>query len=119
MQYIRQLGVILGFSLLGEICHYLIPLPVPASIYGMVLLFAALSLKILPKSWVRQTGGFLVSILPLLFVAPVVGLISCLDVVAENLAAMAVICVVPTFLTFAVSGLVTQKLLKKKGVQGK
>ena len=114
MKYIRQLGVILGFSLLGEVCHWLIPLPVPASIYGMVLLFSGLALKIVPKSWGKETGDFLVSILALLFVAPVVGLLGCLDVVLENLIAIVVIALVPTFLTFAVSGLVTQKLLKKE-----
>lgn len=114
MKYIRQFGVVLLFSLLGELCHWLIPLPIPASIYGMVLLFAALALKILPKSWVQETGGFLVSILPLLFVVPVVGLLGCLDVVAENWAAILVILLVSTCLTFTVSGLVTQALLKKR-----
>ncbi len=39
MKYIRQLGIILLVSFLGELLHYLLPLPVPASIYGIVLLF--------------------------------------------------------------------------------
>lgn len=115
MKYVRQMGVILGFSFLGELCAYLIPVSIPASIYGMTLLFLALVLKILPASWVKDTGDFLVSILPLLFVSPVVGLLGCLDAVAEEGLKMAVILVVTTIATFAVSGIVTQLLLKKKG----
>lgn len=114
MKYIRQLGIIFGFSFLGELCHWLIPLPVPASIYGMVLLFGALALKILPGEWVKDAGGFLTSILPLLFVAPAVGLLGCFDALAEDGLAILVIVLVSTVAVFAVSGLVTQALLRRK-----
>ena len=43
MKYLRQFGLILLFSFLGEALRALIPLPVPASIYGMALLFLALA----------------------------------------------------------------------------
>ena len=114
MKYVRQMGVILGFSFLGEVCRYLIPLPIPASIYGMVLLFLALVLKILPGEWVRDTGNYLVSILPLLFVTPTVGLLGCFDALTEYGLATAVIVLVSTVAIFAVSGLVTQALLRRK-----
>lgn len=39
MKFISQFGVILALSFLGEVLHRWIPLPVPASIYGIVLLF--------------------------------------------------------------------------------
>ena len=74
MQYLKQVALILVFSFLGEVCRALIPLPIPASIYGMVLLFAALSLKIVKSAQVRDAGGFLTSVLPVLFVAPAVNL---------------------------------------------
>lgn len=117
MKYIRQMGVILGFSFLGEVCRWLIPLPIPASIYGMALLFVALALKILPGKWVKDTGDFLVSILPLLFVAPTVGLLGCIDAVAENAVALAVVIVVSTVATFGAAGIVTQLLLHRKGAK--
>ena len=68
MKYIRQMLVILGFSVAGELLHHWIPLPIPASIYGMVLLFGCLVLKIVPADWVKDTGGFLVTLLPLIIV---------------------------------------------------
>ena len=42
MKYIRQFGIILLITFIGEIMHELIPIPVPAGIYGIVLLFTAL-----------------------------------------------------------------------------
>ena len=114
MKYLRQVLVIMGFSALGELLHAWIPFPIPASIYGMVALFAALATGILPKSWVAETGSFLVSILPLLFVVPVVGLLTCWDAVAPDLIAIVVIVVVSTVITFGVSGWVTA-LMQKLG----
>lgn len=114
MKYLKQFGVILGFSFLGEVLHYLIPLPIPAAIYGMVLLFLALTLKIVPAEWVQNTGNWLVSILPILFVAPAVGLLGCWDVLVPNLLPIVVIIVVSTVVTFAAAGIVTQLLVKVK-----
>ena len=54
MKYIRQICIIFIFSFLGELCHAAIPLSIPASVYGMVLLFAALRLKIVPKEGVKE-----------------------------------------------------------------
>ena len=42
MCYLYQFARIMGFCFLGEILHEVLPLPVPASIYGLILLLAAL-----------------------------------------------------------------------------
>lgn len=114
MKYITQLGVILIFSALGELLQHLLPFPIPASVYGMILLFLALSTKLLPKEAVKGTGAFLVSILPLLFVVPIVGLVRNFELIAQNFLPLVITIAVPTVITFAVSGLVTQKLLKRE-----
>lgn len=103
------------FSLLGELCRFLIPYPIPASIYGMVLLFAALSLKIIKTEQIRDAGGFLVSILPVLFVAPAVNLMDRWAQLKDHLIPLLAIIVLGTVITFAVSGLVTQWLVNRKG----
>ena len=112
MQYLKQICLILGFSFLGEICRAVIPLPIPASIYGMALLFAALSLKIVKSTQVRDAGGFLTSILPLLFVAPVVNLMDCWDQVRAAIGPLAVIVASSTAVTFGVAGLVTKLMMR-------
>ena len=46
MDIVTSFGIVLLFSLLGEILKYIIPLPIPANIYGMILLFFALNFKL-------------------------------------------------------------------------
>ena len=112
MKFMKQIALIVLFSFLGEVCRAVIPLPVPASIYGMVLMFAALSLKIVKSAQVRDAGGFLTSVLPVLFVAPAVNLIDCWDQMRKAVVPLAVIVLVSTVLTFGVSGVVTKWFMK-------
>ena len=39
MKYLTQFLRILAFTLAGELLQRLVPLPIPASVYGLVLLF--------------------------------------------------------------------------------
>lgn len=114
MKHITQFLWILLFSFLGQLLHSMLPLPIPASVYGLVLLFLALLLKLVRLEWIRETGRFLVNIMAVMFVCPAVGLLGCWDVVKENLAAVCSIIAVSLVLTFWVSGTVTEKLLKKE-----
>ena len=113
MQYLSSFLIILGFTFLGELLHIWIPLPIPAAIYGILLLFLALCLKLVKPAQVKPTGDFLISILPLLFVAPVVNLLESWQALADNILPIAVILVVSTVVVFGISGAVTQLALKK------
>lgn len=115
MKQIRQLSLIFCFSFLGELCRYLIPFPIPASIYGMALLFAALALKIIPADAVQDSGKFLVSILPVLFVAPTVNIMASFHLIQAHISEILLVLIATTLFSFAVSGLVTQWLLRRKG----
>lgn len=114
MKYLKQLTIILAFSWAGELLHVWIPLPVPAAIYGMMLLLVALAGKVLKVEAVKAAGSFLVSLLPVLFVVPAVGLLGCWDLIRENLVPIAVIIVLSTVVTFGVAGTVT-KLCRRGG----
>ncbi len=107
MKFLHQMVLIVLFSFLGELLHSFIPLP-------MVLMFAALSLKIIKLEQVREAGSFLVSFLPVLFVAPIVSLIDCWDVIRPNLLPITVILVVSTVICFGVSGWVVQYFIRRK-----
>lgn len=80
----------------------------------MVLLLLAFATKFLKVEAVKQTGNFLVSLLPLLFVMPTVGLMGCWDLIRADIWKIALLIVVTTVLTFGVSGILT-KLLGKGG----
>lgn len=115
MKYLRQACLIFLFTFLGELLHFLIPLPIPASIYGMVLLFAALGLKIIRVNAVKDAGSFLTSILPVLFVAPAVNLMDCWYLLSDSVVSITLIILFTTVLTFVVSGWVTGWLVRRKG----
>ena len=114
MKYLKQMSLIMLFSFLGEVCRYLIPLTIPASIYGMLLLFGTLTLKIVQLESVRESGTFLTSLLPVLFVPPLVRLMEYWPMLKPVLIALFVISIVTTVLIFACSGIVTQWLIGKE-----
>lgn len=115
MKYLRQILLILLFSCLGELLHHWIPMPIPASIYGMILLFAALVLKIISVDSIAEAGNFLVSVLPVLFVAPLVNLMDYWFHIRDAVIPILVIILLSTIVVFAVSGWVTQWLMHRKG----
>ena len=114
MKYLKQAFVIFGFSLAGQALQEWIPLPIPAAIYGFILLFLALSFGLLKESHIDETATFLIGILPVLFVAPMVNILSCYHIIAPKLLSILTILLVSTVLVFAVSGLVT-RMLQRKG----
>lgn len=115
MKYIKQILIILGFSFVGELLAKVIPFPVPAAIYGFVLLFLALCTGILKEDAISDTANFLISVMGILFVAPAVNILAYYDVIATALVPVCVIVVSSTFVVFAAAGLVTQWLRRKAG----
>lgn len=113
MKYLRQFLWILLFSFLGEVLKALLPLPVPASIYGLVLLFVALELGILKLSAVRETGKFLIEIMPVLFVPAGAGLIDSWDALRPMCVPVIVIMIVSTVVVMVISGRVTQFVIRR------
>lgn len=116
MKYIKQFEIILAISLIGELLNRLIPLPIPASIYGMAILFVALCTGVIKLSAVKETGHFLVQIMPMMFIPATVGLLESWEVMQSFLTAIILISLVSTVLVIIASGHATQLIinLKKK-----
>ena len=116
--YLKQGALIFGFTLLGEVLSRLIPLPIPAAVYGLVLLFIALCLKIVKLEHVNKVSDFLLTILPILFVSPAVNLLESWGILAPHILPIVLIVVASTVLVFIVAGLVSQALCRKEGKDG-
>ena len=114
MKYVTQVLIILLFTFLGEILAYVIPVPIPAAIYGIVLMLIALGTGIIKTSQVRDVAKFLTGIMPVLFVPPAVRILEYWGIIAPNVVPIATITIISTFVVFAVSGLITQWIMKKK-----
>lgn len=113
MKYIRQFLIILLISFFGELLKYIIPLSVPASIYGMVLMFLALELKILKVSDVKETSTFLIEIMPLMFVPAGVGLLDSWEALQPIWVQVVIITLISTVVVMGVSGTITQWVIRK------
>ena len=113
VKYLRQFGIILFISFLGELLNYLIPLPIPTSIYGLFIMFICLCLKWIRLESVKETASFLIEIMPLMFIPAAVGLIDIWDLIRSNILAYGVIILVSTLLVMFVSGHVTGLFLSK------
>ena len=118
MKYIKQFMIILAISFIGELLKYLLPLPVPASIYGMVLMFLALLTGVLKLEQVRETGKFLIEIMPLMFIPAGVGLMSSWGTLKPLLFPVAVITVAKIVTVLVASGHTAQFILKKEKKRG-
>ena len=117
MKYIRQFTIFIAACFIGEVLHRIIPLPVPGSIYGLVLMFIALELKIMPLDKVEEVSNYLLEIMPLLFVPSTVGLLVAWPVIKQYWLPIAIAGIAGTTLNFFVTGHVTQffmKIFKKK-----
>ena len=108
MKFMKQFGIILAITFLGEILRYVIPLPIPASIYGLVLMLLALKSGVVKLDQVKETGDFLIEIMPMMFIPAAVGLLVSWDSLKEIWLPVVVITLLTTIIVMAVSGLVTQ-----------
>ena len=117
MAHIRQFAIILGISFLGELLGALIPLPIPASIYGLVLMFAGLCSGLIKLEDVKDAGRFLIDIMQLMFIPAAVSLMASWDVLKGMIVPVSVIMVVSTFVVMGVTGSVTQAALKRGHVR--
>ena len=112
--YLFQFARILAFCFLGEVLHAVLPLPIPASVYGLILLLLALRLGIVKLEQVKEVGLFLTGIFPLLFVPAAAGV---MELWAEmgNMLLPIIIAIVPvTVLVLASAGRTTQALTSRR-----
>ncbi|MEY8296326.1 MAG: CidA/LrgA family protein [Emergencia timonensis] len=112
MKYVRQFTIILVVSFIGELLNYLIPLPVPASIYGLVIMLICLLTGVIPLHAVRDTGRFLVEVMPLMFIPGAVGLLESWGVLRPIWAPVLAITVVTTVAVMAATGRITQGIVR-------
>ena len=112
MKWMKQFGIILLVSFVGEVLEKWIPLPIPASIYGIILLFLCLKLRIIPHESVHETGKFLIEIMPLMFIPAAVGLLESWEVLRPVFLPIVSITVLSTVAVMAAAGLCTQSVIR-------
>ena len=111
MKHLSQITIIAAVSLLGELLHYLIPLPIPGSIYGLALMFILLLFGIVKVDHVKDVGDWLISLMPIMFVAPLVSLIGSFEECGKFIIPIIIAATVSTVIVMAVTGVISQILI--------
>ena len=117
MKFRRQFMIILLLSFLGEVLKMFIPLPIPASVYGLVLMLLCLVTGILKTSQVKEAAFFLIEIMPVMFIPAAAGLIDSWKVLQPLLLPILVITVVITIFVMVVTGKIAQMIAQKRGIK--
>lgn len=114
MKYAYQVMIIGGISFVGELLNRLLPLPVPASVYGMVILLVCLCTKVIRLTQIQETADFMLAAMPLVFVGPGVALMESFGLMKDSLVGIIVISVVSMLLVMVLTGLIAQFFVIKK-----
>lgn len=115
VKYIKQICIILVICLIAEAMEYFIPLPIAASMYGLVLMLIALTTKIIPLKEVENVSDFLTENLSIMFIPPTVGIMASVEEIKQMFVPLVVISVVSTLLIMTVTGRVAQAIIRRKG----
>ena len=102
----------MGITFVAEIIKYFVPLPVPASIYGLVLLFLLLKCGILKLRQIEDVGGLLLELMPVLLVPASVSFLTVLDTIQVMLLPVLIMGFLGTIVVMMVTGLISQKIIQ-------
>lgn len=112
MKYMFQLAIIFGISFVGELLNALLPLPIPASVYGLAILFLLLCTKIVKLEQVETVAEYMMAIMPLFFIEPTVGIMKSYGLIRGNVLALFVASFLSFLAVMVVTGLVSQAIIR-------
>ena len=101
-QYLRAFALIYACLYAGIAISSLLPITIPGSIIGMLIMFFLLALQILPAKWVNPGCYVLIRYMALLFVPIGVGVMQYYDVLRAQFGPVVVSCAISTFVVFMV-----------------
>lgn len=114
MKYLHEAVIIAAITFAAEIIKYFVPLPVPASIYGLILLFFLLKTGLLKLEQIENVGGLLLELMPLLLVPASVSFLTVLDTIQGMLLPVLVMGFVGTTAVMITTGRVSQWMIRRK-----
>lgn len=123
MRYVKQFGIIIFISLMGELLKELLPFSVPGSIYGLILMIFALCTGLVKVHQVKEVSDFLLDIMPVPFIPSTVGLMITWGTLKDIIVPVLIACIPGTIIVMGVTGRITQRLIrlssKENGKGGK
>lgn len=116
MKIIKQVGIIFSLCWLSIVIANYLPLPIPSSIIGLLLLLICLLTGVLKVEHIQEKSDFLLGNMAFFFIPAGVGMMNYLDILKTSWFPLLIICTVSTVVTFAVTAYsikLTLKLMSK------
>lgn len=111
MKYIKQFAIILFITFLGELLRYFIPIKIPATIYGIIIMLVALMTKIIKVDDIKDASSFLIEIMPLMFISLAANLINLFDIIKPVIIPLLIIIPITTAFVMILTGKFTDLIL--------
>ncbi|OOF65379.1 CidA/LrgA family protein [Rodentibacter pneumotropicus] len=116
---VRSLLILYIMLYLGNQIAYFIPVGVPGSIWGLLLLFVGLTTKIIPLEWIYLGASLLIRYMAILFVPVSVGIIKYSDLLWEQINILIIPNVVSTCATLVFIGIVANMMFEHQSFRHK
>lgn len=114
MKKLKEFLIILTISFIGEVLHSILPLAIPASIYGLIIMLFVLCTGIVKVEQVDEAGIFLIDIMPVMFIPAAVGLLESWGTLKSMLPACILTATISTVIVMGVAGKTTEFIIKKR-----
>jgi len=114
MKYLLQFLLLMTFVLAGELVYAIIPLPIPASIWGLVLLLTALWTGVVKLPQIEDVAKFFLIIIPVLFVVPAVGILEVFGGIAKVWPIMLIVIITTYLMAMASTGWLAEFMIRLK-----
>lgn len=114
MKYINQASIIFAVSAVAEVCNYLIPLPIPASIYGILLLLVCLLTGVVRLDMIQETSSFFIVLMPITFIPGIGGIVDRWHIIRPQLGPYLLTAVVTAVLVLVGAGLAAQFVISRE-----
>ena len=114
MKYVKEIVIIFGITMVGELLNMFIPLPVPAGVYGLFILLGGLCTKVISLSDVEVTGNLLLDLMPVMFIPAAVGIIDKIEELKAIMIPMLIITFVTTFIVMTTAEWIIKRKKKRE-----
>ncbi len=114
MKYLNQIAIIFGVSFVGEMVYRFLGLPIPASIYGLIIMMILLETKLVKFEQIKDAGSFMLNIMIVTFVPSTVGVMTAIEDLKSFLIPILIVLFVVTVIVMVVTGRVSQFVIERR-----
>ena len=118
MKLIKEAALIFAVTMAGELLYALLPLPVPAGVYGLFLLLFLLLSGAVKVEQIEKVGNFLLEIMAMLFIPAMAGILDAKQLLARVAAPYMVIILATTAFVMAVTGKAAELMIRRRDKKG-